>query len=248
MAAALELEYLHSKRGRGAAAPWAPDRADSELALVQFSKHGISTIAQRSSNSSSSNVKQARPVVASRRMQLQQLSGLQLPAMAGNGNLAAGRRYQRTDHDRLGQSRGDCLPLNTASLQSLSSFKPLQLCTMACFHRSKAHRKDQQVCWVSFLKTVQQPGKSWFNAGLEPEIDSGPVAPLLQQVAADVKHFVKTCGLSRMPTRSEMHSEGENTTVPMISGKQGDLKACCIYKDMQKRRPSLYAFSDTAYR
>ncbi len=35
------------------------------------------------------------------------------------------------------------------------------------------------------------------------------MAPLLQQVAADVKHFVRSCGMKRMPTRSEMQSEGE---------------------------------------
>ena len=39
--------------------------------------------------------------------------------------------------------------------------------------------------------------------------DSSLVAPLLQRVAADVSHFVKMHGYLRMPTRSEMHSEGE---------------------------------------
>ena len=52
--------------------------------------------------------------------------------------------------------------------------------------------------------------EDWTDAGLDLEVDSGPVAPLLQQVAADVKHFVRSCGLSRMPTRSEMHSEGQS--------------------------------------
>ena len=61
---------------------------------------------------------------------------------------------------------------------------------------------------------AQLPGEFWSDAGLELIVDSGPVAPLLQQVAADVKHFVKTCGLSRMPTRSEMHSEGESILIP----------------------------------
>ena len=46
------------------------------------------------------------------------------------------------------------------------------------------------------------------NAG--PDLDRGPVAPLLQQVAADVKRFVKSSGLNRMPTRSEMHTEGKS--------------------------------------
>ena len=119
MAAALELEYLSSKRGRGAAAPWAPDRADSELALVQFTKHGAGTIAYSSSSSSSSHVKQAKPAVASRRMQLQQSSGPRSLAVAGSSKSAAGRHHARTDHDRLGQSGGDPLPLNTISLQSL---------------------------------------------------------------------------------------------------------------------------------
>lgn len=47
------------------------------------------------------------------------------------------------------------------------------------------------------------------DAGPDLEVDSGPVAPLLQQVAADVRRFVKSCGLNRMPTRIEMQREGE---------------------------------------
>ena len=35
------------------------------------------------------------------------------------------------------------------------------------------------------------------------------VAPLLQRVAADVSDFVKSGRYNRMPTRSEMHREGE---------------------------------------
>ena len=35
------------------------------------------------------------------------------------------------------------------------------------------------------------------------------MAPLLQRVAADVSDFVKSGRYNRMPTRSEMHREGE---------------------------------------
>ena len=55
---------------------------------------------------------------------------------------------------------------------------------------------------------------AWLNAGLS-SVDnvSGPVAPLLQQVAADVKHFVKRFGYRRMPTRSELCNEGEKRAI-----------------------------------
>ena len=46
-------------------------------------------------------------------------------------------------------------------------------------------------------------------AGWEHESESSLVAPLLQRVAADVSDLVKSSGYNRMPTRSEMHREGE---------------------------------------
>ena len=67
VATALELEYLPPKRGRGASAPWSPDRADSELALVQFTQRGADISTTYSSSSSRSIVAQPKPLVASRR-------------------------------------------------------------------------------------------------------------------------------------------------------------------------------------
>ncbi len=45
------------------------------------------------------------------------------------------------------------------------------------------------------------------------EADSSPVAPLLQQVAAEVRHFMKSFGYRRMPTRSELCNVGEKRAI-----------------------------------
>ena len=47
-------------------------------------------------------------------------------------------------------------------------------------------------------------------AGAEAGSYDNLVAPLLQRVAADVQHFAKTRGYTRMPTRGEMREEGGN--------------------------------------
>ena len=112
----MELEYLPSKRGRGASAPWSPDRADSELALVQFTQRGADTsivYSSRNSNTSHSTMGQPKPLVASRRVQLQQLSELRSLPVTGNGKSAAGRHRRRTDHDRIGRPRGVALCIST---------------------------------------------------------------------------------------------------------------------------------------
>ena len=62
-------------------------------------------------------------------------------------------------------------------------------------------------------------------AGWEHVSESSLVAPLLQRVAADVSDFVKSSGYDRMPTRSEMHSEG-------------DLCDCVQFFPLQQHRPS----------
>lgn len=62
-------------------------------------------------------------------------------------------------------------------------------------------------------------------AGWEHVSESSLVAPLLQRVAADVSDFVKSSGYNRMPTRSEMHSEG-------------DLCDCMQSFPVQQHRPS----------
>ena len=108
MAAALELEYLPPKRGRGASAPWSPDRADSELALVQFSQQGAVLSTQHSSSSSRrSTVAQPKPLVVSRRLQLPQPLDSCLYAVAVDGKAAARRHRRRTDHDRIGRATGE---------------------------------------------------------------------------------------------------------------------------------------------
>ena len=122
VAAALELEYLPPKRGRGASAPWSPDRADSELALVQFTQRGADTSTTYSSSSSRSIVAQPKPLVASRRLQLQQPLDLRSSAVAANSKSAAGRHRRRTDHDRIGRSTGKTLPLfNVPCFSDLSA-------------------------------------------------------------------------------------------------------------------------------
>lgn len=103
MAAALELEYLAPRRGRGASTPWSPDRADSELALVQFTAHAVDTSKQYGVGS----MKQLKPRVASRSVQLQQLSDLRSVAVAGRGRSAVSRHHRRTDHDRIELSAGE---------------------------------------------------------------------------------------------------------------------------------------------
>ena len=71
-------------------------------------------------------------------------------------------------------------------------------------------------------------------AGWEHASESSLVAPLLQRVAADVSDFVKSSGYNRMPTRSEMHSEGDlcdylhffllqSNSPPRLQA------ACCLY-------------------
>lgn len=47
-------------------------------------------------------------------------------------------------------------------------------------------------------------------AGAEAEGCDSLVAPLLQLVAADVQHWVKSRGYTRMPTRGELRKEGES--------------------------------------
>ena len=110
MAAALELEYLPPRRGRGASGPWSLDRSDSELALVQFTTRAMDTGKQFSGSS----VKQPKPRVASRSMQLQQLSDLTSGAVSGRGRSAVNRHYRRTGHDRIKISTGEiALPFDT---------------------------------------------------------------------------------------------------------------------------------------
>ena len=46
------------------------------------------------------------------------------------------------------------------------------------------------------------------EAGADADSQNNLVAPLLQRVAADVQHFVKSCGYTRMPTRGEMRDAG----------------------------------------
>ena len=68
----------------------------------------------------------------------------------------------------------------------------------------------------SFQKMSSQ-GKgidgNWWCAGLlrkqeEQDSEGAMVAPLLQQVAAEVQHFVATSGFLRMPTRLELKVAG----------------------------------------
>ena len=82
----------------------------------------------------------------------------------------------------------------------------------------------------SFQKKSSQ-GKgvdgNWWCAGLlrkqeEQDIEGAMVAPLLQEVAAEVQHFVATSGFSRMPTRLELKVAG---TTPHSSPVQSPLCA-----------------------
>ena len=111
VAAALELEYLHPRRGRGSSQPWSPDSAASELALVQFSQGSAQRASAPNGNSSNGGGNGSRDVahVATvPRVQLQQLSGLpDLTAASGNGTSRARRRRRRTDHDREERSTGE---------------------------------------------------------------------------------------------------------------------------------------------
>lgn len=71
-------------------------------------------------------------------------------------------------------------------------------------------------------------------AGWEHESESSLVAPLLQRVAADVSDFVKSGRYNRMPTRSEMHREGELCESMHIflshqHQPSPDADACCLY-------------------
>ena len=47
----------------------------------------------------------------------------------------------------------------------------------------------------------------------EQESEGALVAPLLQEVAAEVQHFVAASGFSRMPTRLELKQAGTTTSL-----------------------------------
>lgn len=47
----------------------------------------------------------------------------------------------------------------------------------------------------------------------EQESEGALVAPLLQEVAAEVQHFVAASGFSRMPTRLELKQAGTATSL-----------------------------------
>ena len=71
------------------------------------------------------------------------------------------------------------------------------------------------LCWLhTFRGGPRQRRQSNFAviladaAGAEADSYSNLVAPLLQRVAADVLHYVKSHGYTRMPTRGEMREEG----------------------------------------
>ena len=73
----------------------------------------------------------------------------------------------------------------------------LHLC---CLHSSELdRRKDDPANFALDLAD---------EAGAEADSQNSLVAPLLQRVAADVQHFVKSCGYTRMPTRGEMREAG----------------------------------------
>ena len=108
VAAALELEYLNPKRGRGDSAPWSLDSSGSELALVQFRQQIPEARMHQSSSSSNSKGTEMHPedVMASHRVQLQQLPDLLSMSRTKHGTYAARRRPRRTDHDREQWSEG----------------------------------------------------------------------------------------------------------------------------------------------
>ena len=54
------------------------------------------------------------------------------------------------------------------------------------------------------------------ETGAEADSQNNLVAPLLQRVAADVQHFVKSCGYTRMPTRGEMREAGGSRTLTHV--------------------------------
>ena len=111
VAAALELEYLRPRRGRGSSQPWSPDSATPELALVQFSQ-GSGQRASAHDGNSSNGSRGVGHVAMAPRVQLQQLSGLPgLTAVSGNGTPRARRRRRRTDHDREERSTGKGFPM-----------------------------------------------------------------------------------------------------------------------------------------
>ena len=114
VAAALELEYLHPRRGRGSSQPWSLDSAAPELALVQFSQGSAQSASAHdgnSSNGSGNGSTGVGHVAMAPRVQLQQLSGLPgLTAVSGNGTSRARRRRGRTDHDREDRSTGKGFP------------------------------------------------------------------------------------------------------------------------------------------
>jgi len=111
VAAALELEYLNPKRGRGSSSPWSPDSSGSELALVQF-RQQIPEARTHQSSSSNSRETEVHPerVMASHTVQLQQLPDLLSMSRTGHGTYAARRRPRRTDHDREQWSTGELCP------------------------------------------------------------------------------------------------------------------------------------------
>lgn len=110
VAAALELEYLHPRRGRGSSAPWSLTSTGSDLALVQFSQScGPRPGAQRSS-SSDGGLWREEPVMPSHRVQLQRLTDLQAALPAGAGRSRRTRdQLRRTDHDREERLTGECV-------------------------------------------------------------------------------------------------------------------------------------------
>ena len=114
VAAALELEYLHPRRGRGSSQPWSPDSAAPELALVQFSQGSAQRARAHNGDSNTGGGNGSRDVehvAMAPRVQLQQLSGLpDLTAVSGNGTWRARRRRRRTDHDREERSTGKGFP------------------------------------------------------------------------------------------------------------------------------------------
>ncbi|EIE21284.1 hypothetical protein COCSUDRAFT_48336 [Coccomyxa subellipsoidea C-169] len=198
VAAALELAFLPARRGRSAAGAWSPGDVQSPLALVQFgsSQHPVSI------SEAPLPVPPGSP-----------LPGCQDRNASGDGDAAAGpereRRAARLEAER---------EVRAAMMQAT----PRRNVALGIGSRWNEGGRGASATSVSPIPTGRPPstigmrtGSGAAGLGLlrkqeEQDSEGAMVAPLLQEVAAEVQHFVATSGFSRMPTRLELKVAGTN--------------------------------------